>query len=54
MQNGSNKGLEDKHRSGRPISKTTLDDIDKIRGLIEEDPYIPYEQLSTTTTLSNE
>jgi histone-lysine N-methyltransferase SETMAR len=46
------KTFEDKPRSGCPISKTSQPNIERIRNLIEDDPYITYDQIEAKTSLS--
>ena len=43
-----NKRLEDKPRAGRPISETLPRNISLEKDLIDEDPYISYDQLDQT------
>ncbi|CAF3778678.1 unnamed protein product [Rotaria sp. Silwood1] len=45
--------IEDKTRSGRPITETTSENIDQIRLLINDDPYLTIEQLEDQTDLSH-
>ena len=47
-----NHSLEDKPRSGRPITETTIDNIDRVRVLIEEDPWCTYDEIEAQTSLS--
>lgn len=44
--------IEDKPRSGRPVSGTTEENIDWVRSLIEEDPHSTYDDLEVETELS--
>lgn len=44
--------IEEKPRSGRPVSETTQENIDLVRRLIEEDPHSTYDDLEAETELS--
>lgn len=44
---------EDKPRSGRPITESTSDNIERIRLLIDDDPYLTIEELEYETGLSH-
>lgn len=44
--------LEDHDRSGRPVTKMTLDNIQLVQRLIDEDPHCTYEDLEEETQLS--
>ncbi len=46
------QSLKDETRPGRPITKTTPDNIEIVRQLVEEDPYIKYDQIEAETSLS--
>ena len=50
---GGHKSLEDKPRPGGPVTKTTPANIDKVRDLIEEDPYLTYDEIEAKTSLSH-
>jgi hypothetical protein len=47
-----NKRLEDKPRAGRPIYETLPRNISLVKDLIDEDPYISYDQLEAKTLCS--
>ena len=51
FKNG-NESLEDKHRSGRPITETTPSNIDKVRSVIDNNPWCSYDQIEVETSLS--
>ncbi|CAF4422873.1 unnamed protein product, partial [Didymodactylos carnosus] len=40
------------HRVGRPITETTPANIDKVKAVIEEDPYCTYDEIEAETSLS--
>jgi len=44
--------LEDEARPGRPITETTSENIEQIRQLIDDDPYLTIEALQEQTDLS--
>jgi len=44
--------IEEKPRSGRPVSETTQGNIDLVRRLIEEDPHSTYDDLEAESELS--
>ncbi|CAF1562328.1 unnamed protein product, partial [Rotaria sp. Silwood1] len=44
--------LEDTARPGRPITETTSENIEQIRQLIDNDPYLTIEELQEQTDLS--
>ena len=50
--NNNRESLEDKPRSGRPISESTPQNIELVRNVIEENPYINYEKIQAETFLS--
>lgn len=49
---GGRQGVEDAQRSGRPITALTNENIDLVRALIEEDPYVTYDQIEASTSLT--
>ena len=48
-----NMEIEDEPRSGRPITKTTSENIELVRKVIEEDPHCSYEDIEAETLLSH-
>ncbi|CAF4012003.1 unnamed protein product [Rotaria sp. Silwood1] len=44
--------IEDEERSGRPVTKTTLDNIEEIRSIVNDDPYVTIAELQEHTGLS--
>ncbi|CAF4666472.1 unnamed protein product, partial [Rotaria sp. Silwood2] len=44
--------IEDKEQPGRPITETTTGNIEQIRLLIDDDPYITIEGIQERTNLS--
>ncbi len=44
--------IEDRPRSGRPVVKTTLENIERVRSIIEEDPHCTYDDIEGETLLS--
>ena len=46
------ESLEDEHRSGRPITAFTSQNIQLVKDLIEEDPHISYSRLEAYTSLN--
>ena len=50
--NNNRESLEDKPRSGRPISESTPQNIELVRNVIQENPYINYDQIQAETFLS--
>lgn len=52
FRNG-NMELEDELREGRPVSKTTKENIDLVRRIIDEDPHSSYEDIEEETELSH-
>jgi len=49
---GGRDGLEDQPRSGRPITEVIQPNIDKIDQLIEENPWITYDEIEALSSLS--
>ena len=47
-----NQRLEDKQRSGCPITETIKDNIERVRTLIEEGPWCTYDEIEAETSLS--
>jgi [histone H3]-lysine36 N-dimethyltransferase SETMAR len=45
--------LEDDPRSGRPVSKTTEENIQLVRRIIDEDPHSTYDDIEAETQLSH-
>ncbi len=45
--------IEDETRSGRPITETTSVNIEQVRSIIDNDPYITVEELQAETDLSH-
>ncbi|CAF1664777.1 unnamed protein product [Adineta ricciae] len=45
--------LKDEPRSGRPATETTPENIEQIRLLVNDDPYLTIEELQEQTNLSN-
>ena len=44
--------IEDKSRSGRPVTQSTPENIDWIRSIIEDDPHSTYDDIEAETLLS--
>ena len=44
--------INDKPRQGRPITETTPVNIDKVRAVIENDPWCSYDEIEAETSLS--
>jgi transposase len=44
--------IEDEARPGRPITETTVENIEQVRLLIDRDPYITIEEVQEQTDLS--
>jgi transposase len=44
--------IEDKARPGRPITETTTENIEQVRFLIDDDPYITIEGIQEQTGFS--
>ena len=44
--------LKDKHRKGRPITETIHANIERVRAVIENDPWCTYDEIEAETTLS--
>lgn len=45
--------LEDKPRSGRPVTATTEENIQEVQRIIDEDPHSSYEEIEEETSLSH-
>ena len=45
------RDLEDKPHPGRPITATTDADVEIVRALIEENPWISYNEIEAETSL---
>ena len=45
--------IEDKPRLGRPVSKTITENIERVRGIIEEDPHSTIDDIEAETSLSH-
>jgi histone-lysine N-methyltransferase SETMAR len=43
--------VEDKPRSGRPVTETTRENIDKVQSVIDEDPHSTYDDIIAETSL---
>ncbi|CAF4790256.1 unnamed protein product, partial [Rotaria sp. Silwood2] len=41
--------IEDEERSGRPVTETTLDNIEEIRSIINDDPHVTIAELQEYT-----
>ena len=46
------ESLEDNPRSDRPITAVTQDNIDAIKGLVDEDPHISIDNIATIVDIS--
>ncbi|CAF4820702.1 unnamed protein product, partial [Rotaria sp. Silwood1] len=44
--------VEDEQRSGRPVTETTLDNIEEIRSIVNDDPHVTIAELQEHTGLS--
>lgn len=44
--------IEDEERSGRPVTETTLDNIEEIRSIVNDDPHVTIAELQKHTGLS--
>ncbi|CAF3870852.1 unnamed protein product, partial [Rotaria sp. Silwood1] len=44
--------IEDEERSGRPVTETTLDNIEEIRSIVNDDPHVIIAELQEHTGLS--
>ena len=44
--------LKDKHRKGRPITETIHANIERVRVVIENDPWCTYDEIEAETALS--
>lgn len=49
----NSESIEDKPRSGRPITAVTTQNITRVKDLIDENPNINYDQMIEQTSLSN-
>lgn len=49
---GGCEDLKDKHRKGRPITETTCINIDRVRNVIDNDPWCSYDEIEAGTFLS--
>ena len=47
-----NKSLEDQDRSGRPITEFTDVNINRVRQVIEDNPYSTYDEIKAETSLT--
>jgi hypothetical protein len=45
--------VEDEERSGRPVTETTPENIDQVRDLIDDDPYLIVDEIEEQTGLSH-
>ena len=45
--------VEDKDRSGRPITVATVENIEQIQSIISDDPHVTIEEVQTETGLSH-
>jgi hypothetical protein len=45
--------LQDKFRSGHPLTKSTLENVRKIRGLVKKKPSITIQEINSKTKLSD-
>ena len=48
----SREDIEDKARPSRPVTETTTENIEEVRFLIDDDPYITIEVIQEQTDLS--
>ena len=46
------ENLKDRERSGRPITATIDSNIELVRNVIEDNPYITYDEIEAQTSLS--
>ncbi|CAF1566739.1 unnamed protein product, partial [Adineta steineri] len=44
--------IEDEELSGRPVTETTLDNIEEIRSIVNDDPHVTIAELQEHTGLS--
>ena len=44
--------LKDQHRQGRPITETSPANIERVRALIEDEPWCSYDEIEAETSLS--
>lgn len=49
---GGREDVKDAPRVGRPITEVTDENIAKVREVIEEDPYVTYDEIEVETSLS--
>ena len=45
--------VEDEQGSGRPVTETTPENIDQIRDLIDDDPYLTVDEIEEQTGISH-
>ena len=53
MPTSGREEIEDEARPGRPITETTSENIEQVRRLINDDPYITIEEIQEQTGLSH-
>ncbi|CAF1021660.1 unnamed protein product [Adineta ricciae] len=46
--------VEDEERSGRPVTETTSENVDWISDLINDDPYLTFDEIEQQTSLSHD
>ncbi|CAF5130532.1 unnamed protein product, partial [Rotaria sp. Silwood1] len=44
--------IEDEERSGRPVTESTLENIEEIRSIVSDDPHVTIAELQEHTDLS--
>ena len=49
---GGREDVKDAPRVGRPITEVTDENIAKVREVIEEDPFVTYDEIEEETSLS--